>query len=116
MLHERSSAPPDTGAYVVELARQAAEKGGSSRLGKDLASRVAKLEPSRLAKEDTLCRESKTQPYWPDNLMKRYIKPVAKKAGITKNIGWHTFRHSFGTLLKANGEDIKTVQAFAARK
>ena len=50
------------------------------------------------------------QPYWPDNFMKRYIKPVARKAGITKNIGWHTFRHSFGTLLKANGEDIKTVQ------
>jgi site-specific recombinase XerD len=50
------------------------------------------------------------QPYWPDNLMKRYIKPVAQKAGITKNIGWHTFRHSFGTLLKANGEDVKTVQ------
>ncbi|WP_207901327.1 tyrosine-type recombinase/integrase [Acidipila rosea] len=22
----------------------------------------------------------------------------------------HTFRHSFGTLLKANGEDVKTVQ------
>lgn len=47
--------------YVVELARQAAEKGGSSRLGKELASRVAKLEPSRLAEEDTLCRESMTQ-------------------------------------------------------
>ncbi len=52
------------------------------------------------------------QPYWPDNLMKRYIRPVARKAGITKNIGWHTFRHSFGTLLKANGEDVKTVQEF----
>jgi integrase len=50
------------------------------------------------------------QPYWPDNLMKRYIKPAARKAGIHKNIGWHTFRHSFGTLLKANGEDVKTVQ------
>jgi site-specific recombinase XerD len=50
------------------------------------------------------------QPYWPDNLMKGYIKPVAQKAGITKNIGWHTFRHSVGTLLKANGEDIKAVQ------
>ena len=50
------------------------------------------------------------QPYWPDNLMKRYIKPVAREAGINKNIGWHTFRHSFGTLLKANGEDVKTVQ------
>ena len=50
------------------------------------------------------------QPYWPDNLMKRYIKPIARQAGIQKNIGWHTFRHSFGTLLKANGEDVKTVQ------
>ena len=26
--------------------------------------------------------------------------------GINKNIGWHTFRQ----LLKANGEDVKTVQ------
>src|SRR5271155_2540605 len=43
------------------------------------------------------------QPYWPDNLMKRHIQPVAKAIGIHKKIGWHTFRHSFGTLLKANG-------------
>ena len=50
------------------------------------------------------------QPYWPDNLMKRHIRPVAKAIGIHKKIGWHTFRHSFGTLLKANGEDVKTVQ------
>jgi len=27
------------------------------------------------------------QPYWPDNLMKRHIKPAAKAAGIHKNIG-----------------------------
>jgi site-specific recombinase XerD len=50
------------------------------------------------------------QPYWPDNLMKRHIQPVAKALGIHKKIGWHTFRHSFGVLLKANGEDVKTVQ------
>jgi len=42
--------------------------------------------------------------------MKRRIRPVARANGINKNIGWHTFRHSFGTLLKANGEDVKTVQ------
>jgi integrase len=24
--------------------------------------------------------------------------------------GWHTQRHSFGTLMKANGEDPKTIQ------
>lgn len=50
------------------------------------------------------------QPYWPDNLMRRYIRPAARLAGIHKDIGWHTFRHTFGTLLKANGEDVKTVQ------
>ncbi len=50
------------------------------------------------------------QPYWPDNLMKRHIQPVAKAIGIHKKIGWHTFRHSFGTSLKASGEDVRTVQ------
>jgi integrase len=50
------------------------------------------------------------QPYWPDNLMKRHIRPVAKANRISKRIGWHTFLHTFGTLLKANGEDVKTVQ------
>jgi transcriptional regulator with XRE-family HTH domain len=47
--------------FVVELARQAAEKGGNSQVGEELAARVAKLEPSRLAKEDTLCKESMTR-------------------------------------------------------
>jgi hypothetical protein len=37
------------------------------------------------------------------------IRPVAKATGINKNIGWHTFRHTFGTLLKVNGEDVKPV-------
>ena len=50
------------------------------------------------------------QPSWPDNLMKRYVKPVARANGIYKNIGWHSFRHTLGTLLKANGEDVKTIQ------
>ncbi len=50
------------------------------------------------------------QPFWPDNLMKRHIRPVARANGIHKQIGWHTFRHTYGTLLKANGEDVKTVQ------
>jgi site-specific recombinase XerD len=50
------------------------------------------------------------QPYWPDQLMKRHIQPAARRAGITKRIGWHTFRHSFSTLLKANGEEVKVVQ------
>jgi integrase len=29
---------------------------------------------------------------------------------ITDPVGWHTLRHSLGTLMKANGEDVKTIQ------
>jgi integrase len=50
------------------------------------------------------------QPYSPDSLLKRQIRPAVKRAGILKHVGWHTFRRTFSTLLKANGEDIKTVQ------
>ena len=50
------------------------------------------------------------QPYWPENLIRRHIRPAAKRAGISKRLGWHTFRHTYATLLKANGEDVKVVQ------
>jgi site-specific recombinase XerD len=42
--------------------------------------------------------------------MSKHIRPAAKLAGITKRVRWHVFRHSFATLLKGNGEDVKTVQ------
>ena len=29
---------------------------------------------------------------------------------IKEPVGWHTLRHSLGTLMKANGEDVKTIQ------
>jgi integrase len=42
--------------------------------------------------------------------MQYHIQPAAKRAEIVGNIGWHTFRHTFTTLLHANGEDVKVVQ------
>src|SRR5207237_455225 len=33
------------------------------------------------------------QPYWPENLLRRHIRPAVKRSGIDKPIGWHTFRH-----------------------
>lgn len=50
------------------------------------------------------------QPCWPNKVMDYWIKPVAKQVGITKTIGWQTFRHTFSNLLRANNEDIKVVQ------
>jgi len=50
------------------------------------------------------------QPLSPYSLLSRKIHPAAKRVGIAKRVGWHTFRHTYSTLLKANGEDIKVVQ------
>ncbi len=50
------------------------------------------------------------QPYWPTSGMEKHIRPAAIRVGITKRIGWHTLRHSFGTLISSAGADVKTVQ------
>jgi len=49
-------------------------------------------------------------PFWPDMVLTKVIRPAAKRAGIEKRIGWHTFRHSFSTLLVGNGENVKVIQ------
>ena len=50
------------------------------------------------------------QPYWPETPLRCYVHPAAKRVGITKALGWHSFRRTFATLLKGGGEDVKTVQ------
>ena len=49
-------------------------------------------------------------PFWPDIVLQKIIRPAALRAGITKRFGWHTFRHSYSSLLVANGENVKVVQ------
>jgi site-specific recombinase XerD len=41
----------------------------------------------------------------------RHIRAAAKRAGITKHMSWHLFRHTFCTLLLADNVDVKTVQS-----
>lgn len=48
--------------------------------------------------------------YWPGSLFRAHLKPALEAAGIVSKVGWHTLRHTFGTLMKANGKDIKTIQ------
>lgn len=55
-------------------------------------------------------RSQGKHPFWPDALLQKIIRPAALRAGINKKIGWHTFRHTFSTLLIGNGENVKVVQ------
>ena len=50
------------------------------------------------------------QPYWPDSLLRGVIRPAAKRAGISKHIGWHSFRRTLATLLQASGASVKATQ------
>ena len=51
------------------------------------------------------------QPLWPNSAMEDHIRPAALRGKITKRVGWHMFRHTYGTLLKADGADVATVQS-----
>jgi len=51
------------------------------------------------------------KPITPDMVLKKVIRPALVRAGITdKVIGWHSFRHSLATNLRAAGVDLKTAQ------
>lgn len=51
------------------------------------------------------------QPLMPDMVLKKTIRPALVRAGITgKIIGWHSFRHSLATNLRALGVDVKVAQ------
>jgi len=52
-----------------------------------------------------------SQPYWPTAGMEDHVRPAAIRAGIGKRLGWHTLRHTYGTLVKSQGADVATTQA-----
>jgi integrase len=55
------------------------------------------------------------QPLWPETLWRRYGRPAVKAAKIQKRVGFHTFRHTYTTLLTQNNEEVKVVQELLRR-
>ena len=51
-----------------------------------------------------------SQPIQPDMILKRHIRPALNRIGVTKKIGWHSFRHGLATMLRQQKVDIKTAQ------
>jgi integrase len=49
-------------------------------------------------------------PYWGQAILRNVVRPVAERVGIQKRIGWHTFRHTYSTLLRSVGTEFKVMQ------
>jgi integrase len=50
------------------------------------------------------------RPLWGQAILRKYVRPAAERIGIEKRIGWHTFRHTFSTLLRSVGAEFKIMQ------
>ena len=51
-----------------------------------------------------------SMPVWAVSSLQKVLQPAARRVGITKRIGWHTFRHTYSSLLSEYGNDVKVVQ------
>lgn len=50
------------------------------------------------------------RPYWAQAIVRYHIGPASQRIQLRKRVGWHTFRHTYSTMLKAVGADIKVMQ------
>ena len=51
-----------------------------------------------------------SQSIQPDMVLRRHIRTALEGIEVKKQIGWHSFRHGFATMLRQKGVDIKTAQ------
>ncbi|MFI5090767.1 MAG: tyrosine-type recombinase/integrase [Terriglobales bacterium] len=49
-------------------------------------------------------------PFRSTAVLEDHIKPAAARAGLGLGIGWHTFRHTYSTMLRQLGVDLKVQQ------
>jgi integrase len=86
--------------YPTKTEASASELPLDPDLAETLLAHKARAE--YVGSSDFVFAGASGKPRWPDIMLADYIKPAAARAGIGK-IGWHTFRHTYSTLLHSLG-------------
>lgn len=98
--------------FIEGFAKVVEGKGNKDRiiiLSKDWIHEMKKLLRKRKTFSEFLFAKKNGTPFSPDSVQ-RWIKEATLKAGIQKQVSPHKLRHSFGTHLLENGENIRTIQ------
>lgn len=74
-----------------------------------LQEHKARTAPNAMTSSWVFANPETGNPYWPGRLQEHHLVPAGTAAGIGR-VGWHTFRHSYSTLLRAFGVDVKVQQ------
>ena len=75
----------------------------------DALLELRQCQTHRMSQGDWVFGNRFGRPRSQQDILRRHIRPAALRAGLGK-IGWHTFRHSYSTLLRGLGVDIKVQQ------
>jgi integrase len=59
-----------------------------------------------IAATDFIFAGDSGKPRWQGIMMTDHVKPAAQRAAIGRNIGWHTFRHMFSSILHNAGTNM----------
>jgi integrase len=81
-------------------------------LDPDLATEILRYKNGTVYSQPTdfVFAGDSGKPRWQETILADHIKPAAKDAKIQGKVGWHTLRHSYSTLLRSLGADVKVQQ------
>jgi len=81
-------------------------------LDPDLATEILKhrVRSVYIQPTDFIFAGDSGKPRWQESILADHIKPAAEAAKIQGKVGWHTFRHTYSSLLRDLGTDVKVQQ------
>ncbi|MGA3128202.1 MAG: tyrosine-type recombinase/integrase [Candidatus Korobacteraceae bacterium] len=69
-----------------------------------------KTSPFNAPEDWMFANPASGKPYYQEEIQKTHLKAAAEAAGLGRDVGWHTFRHSYRSWLDESGALMKVQQ------